>query len=246
MVRLFLALLLAAAVAPAARAETPLTRGDVETIVRDYLLANPEVLEEAFTALQAKRQTEADAARAGALADNRDRLISSPLSAVIGNPDGDVTLVEFFDYNCTYCRHALDDLEKLIAGDPKLRVVLKEFPVLGQGSMEAAAVSIVVHEIAPETYDDFHRALMALDAHADEAAALEIAGRLGLPVDDIRERMRSERVKATVRENYDLAQSLGLTGTPSYVVGDKVEFGAVGYETLVARVNEARCGTETC
>ncbi len=227
-------------------AEQPLTRGDVEGIVREYLLANPEVLEEAFTALQTKRQTEAELARTVALDDHRDKLLNSPYGAVLGNPEGDVTLVEFFDYNCGYCRRAMEDLGRLIEDDPNLRVVLKEFPVLGQPSMQAAAVSIVVNELAPERYDAFHRRLMSLDGHADEGAAISIATELGLPADEIRSKMRSDRVKATVKESYDLAQALGLSGTPSYVVGDTVEFGAVGYDTLAARINEARCGTETC
>jgi protein-disulfide isomerase len=243
MLRLLLAVLLL--IPLAARADT-LTRQDVEEIVRSYLLENPEVLEEAFTALQAKRQGEAEAARVGALEAHRETLLHSPLGAVIGNPDGDVTLVEFFDYNCGYCRKAMDDLEKMVEADPNLRVVLKELPVLGEASTEAAAVSIAVHEMAPERYDAFHRELMGTEGAANGEVALEVAGRLGLPVDDLRAAMRSERVEKTVRENYALAQALGLTGTPSYVIGDAVEFGAVGAEVLTARINEARCGAATC
>lgn len=244
MFRMLLPVLLLAPLA--AQAETSLSRPDVEEIVREYLLNNPEILEEAFTALQTKRQAEASAARVGALDAHRETLLHSPLGAVVGNPDGDVTLVEFFDYNCGYCRRAMEDLELMVEADPNLRVVLKELPVLGQASTEAAAVSIAVHSIAPEKYDDFHHALMANEGQANEAVALEVAGRLGLPVDDLKEAMRSDRVEQTVRENYDLAQALGLTGTPSYVVGDSVEMGAVGVETLTARVNEARCGAATC
>jgi protein-disulfide isomerase len=226
--------------------ETALTRSDVESIVREYLLANPEILEEAFTALQQKREAEADAARLEQLAVYRDELENSPRDPVLGNPEGDVTLVEFFDYNCGYCRRAHDDMKRLIEGDPELRVVLKEFPVLGRSSMEAAAVSIAVNMIAPDLYGEFHEKLMTRDGEANEAAALEVAEALGLSREEIRTEIRSDAVRETVEASYEVAQALGLSGTPSYVVGDIVEFGAVGYDALKESINETRCGELVC
>ncbi|MBJ3774799.1 DsbA family protein [Acuticoccus mangrovi] len=250
MIRIFLTLLAAAPLllfGPRADAEdAPLTKSDVEAIMRDYLLANPEILEEAFTALQAKRQAEAEAARKGSLSQYRDALENTPGDPVLGNPAGDVTMVEFFDYNCGYCRRAHEDLERLIAADPQLKVIMKEFPVLGQGSMEAAAVSILVNDLVPESYPEFHERLITADGQANEKVALSIATDMGLPVDEIRAKLRSDKVRETVQSSYEIAQALGLSGTPSYVVGDTVEFGAVGYDTLRTRINEARCGEMEC
>jgi protein-disulfide isomerase len=227
-------------------ADAPLTRGDVEGIVRDYLIANPEVLQEAFNALQTKRTAEAATARAAAIESNRAALETSPLGPVLGNPDGDVTLVEFFDYNCSYCRHALGDLNDLIAADPNLRVVLREFPVLGEGSMKAAAVSIAVHEVAPERYEEFHNALLSNQGHADEAVALQTVDSLKIPRAAVEAAMRSDSVRKSVEESYRLGQALKLDGTPSYIVGDAVEEGAVGVAALKQRINEARCGKADC
>ncbi|MCF3934439.1 DsbA family protein [Acuticoccus sp. M5D2P5] len=243
---LFVALVAAGSVPASAEETTPLTRGDVETIVREYLLENPEILEEAYGVLQTKRQAEAAKERTASLETHREALESSPHSPVLGNPDGDVTLVEFFDYNCGYCRRAMEDLDRLIESDPNLRVVLKEFPVLGQPSMEAAAVSIAVQKLAPASYAEFHDRLLGRDGRADQAVALEIVSDLGLPRAEIEAELRSDSVRAAVEESYEIAQALGLSGTPSYVIGDAVEFGAVGYDALKARVNEARCGQATC
>ena len=224
----------------------PQSRTEVETIVREYLLANPEILEEAFTVLQERRQAAEDEARLATIAEHRETLVASPNDGVLGNPDGDVTMVEFFDYNCGYCRRAMGDLAELLESDPNLRVVLKEFPVLGQASMEAAAVSISVQALHPEAYGDFHHRLMASEGRADAASALKIAEEMNLSRDAIEESMRSDHVRSVVEESYELAQSLGLSGTPSYVIGDAVEFGAVGFDQLQGRINEARCGSLTC
>lgn len=234
-----------AAVLPASAQDT-LTRSDVETIVREYLLANPEILEEAFAALQTRRQAAEEEARVASLAQYRDKLLNDPNDPILGNPDGDVTLVEFFDYNCGFCRRAMADMEKLIESDPNLRIVLKEFPVLGQQSMDAAAVSIAVARLHPEAYGEFHKRLMAVEGPATGTTALEITDALELPRGEIEAKMQSSTIQEVVEDSYEIATALGLSGTPSYVVGDTVEFGAVGYEQLKARINEARCGEVTC
>ncbi|WP_420392584.1 DsbA family protein [Acuticoccus sp.] len=248
MVRIFLAAAAISALLPlgAPNAAEPLTRSDVEAIVRDYLIANPEVLEEAFAALQQRRIEEAEEERAAALATMREDLEGSPYGAVLGNPEGDVTLVEFFDYNCGYCKRAHEDLDRLIAGDPNLRVVLREFPVLGEASMRAAQVSIAVNAVAPEAYDEFHRRLLATEGRADDAAALTLIDALGLPREEIEAAMTSDAVRESVEESYALARALQIEGTPSYVIGDAVEQGAVGHDALKARINIARCGTPSC
>lgn len=231
-----------------ALAETfsPAEREAIGSIVRDYLLDNPEVLEEAFTALQERRDAEERANRVAAVAENRDRLVDSAFQAEIGNPEGDVTVVEFFDYNCGYCRRAMEDILRLVEADDDVRVVFKEFPVLGESSIEAAQVSIAVNEVAPEAYEEFHVRLMETDEPANARLALALVDEMGLPRAEIEAAMTAPVVQKTVEETYELANALGLTGTPSFVIGDEVIFGAVGYDTLVASVNEARCGAVTC
>ena len=221
-------------------------KAEIESVIRDYLLANPEILEEAFTALQQKRQLAEQQNRNRALTDERDTLENSARQAVTGNPDGDVTLVEFFDYNCSFCRRAVADMERLMEEDPGIRMVLKEFPVLGQGSVEAAQVSIAVNELAPEKYLDFHRMMFSLNRPADGRVALAVAKEVGLDEAELKAAMQMPVVQETVEEVYGLASALGLTGTPSYVVGDEVLFGAVGYDRLKEQINVARCGAAIC
>lgn len=215
--------------------------------IRDYLLANPEVIRDAIDELQRKQDAEEQAAQVAAIGDNRELLFSSPRQVVMGNPNGDVTLIEFFDYNCGYCKRALGDTLKLLKENPDLRFVLKEFPVLGQGSSEAAQVAVAVNAVAPERYLDFHTALLSSEGPHDRVAALATARELGLPMDKIQAAMETPAVAETIEEVYGLATALGINGTPSYVVDDKVLVGAVGFDTLKERVAAAGCaGTQSC
>lgn len=232
---------------PASAAEfSDSQKTEIESIVRSYLLANPEVLEEAFSALQERRREAESVAQRDAVAENKEALVNSPRQVVLGNPDGDVTLVEFFDYNCGYCRQAAEDLDKLISNNPKLRVVLKEFPVLGPPSVEAAQVGIAVNEVAPGRYGEFHDALLGSEGRVDGKAALALVEKLGIDRAAVEKAMDSDVVQATIEEVYGLANTLSLTGTPSYVVGDAVYVGAVGYDTLQGQVNKLTCGEATC
>ncbi|MGX1099133.1 DsbA family protein [Amorphus sp. MBR-141] len=232
---------------PASAAEfSDSQKTEIESIVRSYLLANPEVLEEAFTALQERRREAESVAQRDAVGENKEALFNSPRQAVLGNPDGDVTLVEFFDYNCGYCRQAAQDLDKLISENPNLKVVLKEFPVLGPPSVEASQVGIAVNEVAPERYGEFHDALLASESRVDGKTALALVDKLGIDRAAVEKAMDSDTVQATIEEVYALANTLSLTGTPSYVVGDAVFVGAVGYDTLQGQVNKLTCGEATC
>jgi protein-disulfide isomerase len=223
-------------------------RGEIETIVRNYLIAHPEVLEEAMAELN-KRQAAAEAEKHEAsVAQNSDAIFNSPRGVVLGNKDGDVTFVEFFDYNCGYCKRAMTDMLDLMKSDSKLKVVLKEFPVLSQGSVEAAQVAVAVRMQDPggKKYLDFHQRLLGGRGPADKARAIVAAKEAGLDVARIEKDLVSPEVRATIEENFKLAESMGMNGTPSYVIGKQVVIGAVGLEGLKEKIAVARCGKAIC
>lgn len=237
---------LALAAAPS-YALTGTDKQEVEAIVRDYILQNPEIIQQAMAELDKRRVAAEQAERKAGVTRNAEAIFNSPRQVVLGNPKGDVTLVEFFDYNCGYCRHAYSDLRRLMDEDPKLRVVLKEFPVLGPGSGEAAQVAVAVNKIAPEKYGAFHDALITGRGQADGARAMAAATSIGLDEADVRKEMQTALVNDTLTEVYGLAERLGINGTPSYVVGDEVVVGAVGYDQLKKRIESVRaCGSTTC
>jgi protein-disulfide isomerase len=223
-------------------------RGEIQTIIRSYLVAHPEVLEEAMAELN-KRQAAAEAEKHEAsVAQNSDAIFNSPRGVVLGNKDGDVTFVEFFDYNCGYCKRARTDMLDLMKADTKLKVVLKEFPVLGQGSVEAAQVAVAVRMQDPtgKKYLDFHQKLLGGRGQADKARALAVAKELGFDMARIEKDMASPEAKATIEENFKLAEDMGMNGTPSYVIGKHVVVGAVGLDGLREKISQARCGKATC
>ncbi len=220
---------------------------EIGDFIRTYLVENPEVILEAQAALEAKHQAERVAQASEAVAKNHDAIFSSEQDMVLGNPDGDVTIVEFFDYNCGYCKRALSDMEQIIDEDPNIRFVLKEFPILGQDSLDAHRVSNAVRLVAPEKYPDFHRTLLGSNGMATEASALEVATSLGISEADIRKSMEEAPSDNLVREAYQLATNLGITGTPTYVIGNEALFGAVGRQAIEETVANVRaCGTGSC
>ena len=223
-------------------------RGEIEKIVRDYLLKHPEVLQEVMQELEKKQQVvEAEKARS-AVKTHAEALFNSPRQVTLGNPQGDVTFVEFFDYNCGYCKRAMADMLDLLKNDPKLRVVLKEFPVLGQGSVEAAQVAVAVRmqDTTGKKYLEFHQKLLSGRGQADRARALAAAKDVGLDMARIEKDMASEEARASLEESMKLAEAIGLNGTPSYVIGQNVVVGAVGHDALKEKINSARCGKATC
>lgn len=223
-------------------------RGEIEKIIKDYLVANPEILEE-MSAELGKRQSVAEAEKhRAAVQKNAETIFNSPRGVTLGNPKGDVTFVEFFDYNCGYCKRAMDDMLSLLKSDPKLRVVLKEFPVLGPGSVEAAQVAVAVRMQDPtgKKYLDFHQRLLGARGQVDKAKALAAAKEAGLDMARLEKDLASPEVNATLNENFKLAEDMGLNGTPSYVIGKDVVVGAVGLPGLTKKIAEARCGSTSC
>jgi protein-disulfide isomerase len=220
---------------------------EIESIVHQYLVEHPEVLLEALDSLEAKRATEQMASQKTAIEEHGAELFASPEGTVLGNPEGDVTLVEFFDYNCGYCKQAQADMDALLAADPNIRFVLKEIPVLGPQSLAASRVSLAVREVAPDRYAEFHRTLLGSRGVADEAVALGVAEDLGIETAALRAAMDSPAVAEALAESNELAEGLAINGTPTYVVADGILAGAVGKDALAAGIANVReCGSTSC
>ena len=223
-------------------------KSEIERIIKDYIVSHPEVLQEAIAELD-KRQATADIEKAkSAVSSNAETLFNSTRQVVLGNPKGDVTMVEFFDYNCGFCKRAMADMLELLKDDPKLRIILKEFPVLGPGSVEAAKVAVAVRmqDKSGKKYLDFHQKLLGGRGQADKARALAVAKEVGMDMKRLDTDMASDEVKVSLEESLKLAETLGLNGTPSYIVGTDVVIGAVGLDALRTKVSTARCGKATC
>jgi protein-disulfide isomerase len=223
-------------------------KSEIERIIREYLVTHPEVLQDAIAELE-KRQTAAEAEKIkAAVAGNAETLFNSGRQVVLGNPAGNVTMVEFFDYNCGYCKRAMADMLELLKTDPNLKVVLKEFPVLGAGSIEAAKVAVAVRmqDKDGKKYLEFHQKLLGGRGQADKSRALAVAKDIGLDVKRIEADMESAEAKVSLEESLKLGEQLGLSGTPSYIVGTDVVVGAVGLDTLRTKVSAARCGKAQC
>jgi protein-disulfide isomerase len=223
-------------------------KDEIERIIKDYIISHPEVLQEAIAELD-KRQATADAEKAKvAVASNAETIFNSTRQVVLGNPKGDVTMVEFFDYNCGFCKRAMADMMEMLKDDPKLKVVLKEFPVLGPGSVEAAKVAVAVRmqDKTGKKYLEFHQKLLGGRGQADKARAIAVAKEVGMDMTRLDKDMASEEIKASIDESLKLAETLGLNGTPSYVVGGDIVIGAVGLDALRIKVAMARCGKAAC
>ncbi len=219
-------------------------RAALQAAIEQYLLDNPEILEEMVNKLKARQEQQASAqggsAGGEAVAKHRDALVNKAGDPVGGNPDGNVTIVEFFDYNCGYCRQLAPRLADLVATDGNIRVVYKEFPILAKSSATAARAALAVQDQAPEKYEAFHRDLMKSGEEPTPEALAELARAHGLDGDAIKAAATSNTYDQRLQANIDLAQSLGISGTPAMVIGDQVITGAVERARIAQAVQAAR------
>lgn len=221
-------------------APTALKKEEVVEIVRNYLTENPEILVEMTTELDRRQQKEQEAAQNKAISDNADALFRSDKSYFAGNPDPEVTVVEFFDYNCGFCRRAMPDVVKLVENDDKVKLVLKELPIFGEESEDAAKGALAAG--MQDRYFEMHQKLFSEPGKANKEKVLRIANDIGLDVTQLENDMESEQVEAALEEARMLAQELGLQGTPLYLIGDRIIPGAPEdlYDQLVEKVTEVR------
>jgi protein-disulfide isomerase len=216
-----------------------LTKEQIEAIVRDYIKAHPEIVVEA---LQAAEQQRREAMRQQArqnIAARRDELLRDSESPVAGNPSGDVTIVEFFDYACPHCKNVNPTVKQLLQDDAQVRVVFKELPILGESSVTAARAALAAR--AQNKYLPFHDALMAVKERLTDAVIFRAAQQVGLDVDQLKKDMTAPAIEAVIRKNHALAEALAITGTPAFVIGDDVAPGAVPLPRLkqmIARVRQ--------
>ena len=243
-----LALIVSAPSAVQAQAFNDGQKDQIRGLIRDYLLQNPEILQEAMVELERKQKDAEKAAQAAAMKDYAGALVNSPRNIVVGNPQGDVTLVEFFDYNCGYCKRASAVLREMIKADPKLRVVLRDFPVLGPESVEASLVAIAAkNQIKGDKYWDFHQKILDGRGRVGKEKAIAVAREIGADPAKLEKDMQSAEVRAAIEETMRIADALKLQGTPAFVVGDEIIFGAVGEAPLKTAIASVRkCGKAAC
>lgn len=218
-----------------------LDRAAVEQIIRDFLLENPEIVADAIERLREKQRLADEQMALQSLAANHDAVFNDPAAPVAGNPDGDVTVVEFFDYRCGFCKRMSGPLAKLIDSDRNVRLVFKEFPILGPESEYAARAALAVRNQGK--YAAFHWALMGLRGALDQATVKQVAESVGVDVARMEQDMDAPEIAETIRRSYQLAEALNINGTPAFVVGNEIVRGAISAETLSALIAEARAGT---
>ncbi len=220
---------------------TDAQKQEMHTIIRDYLLENPALLNEMITKLQAAEQAKQEEMAQAAISDNKDKIFRSPNDMVFGNPAGSVTMVEFFDYNCGYCKRAMAEVLRLTEEDKDLRIVMKEFPILSEGSVIAAHAALAARK--QDKYKELHMALMGAQGGIDnQEKVLEVAREAGLDVDKLKADMEADRAASdkVIDETRELAQTLGINGTPAFIIDDTLVPGAAPYDQLVAAVKGVR------
>jgi protein-disulfide isomerase len=223
---------------PRAQQTPPLTREQVEQIVREYLINNPEIIVEAIEALEARQKQASQAGQRSAVAAHQEPLYRDPDAPVLGNPGGDVALVEFFDYRCPYCKQVAPALTQLLKEDGKLKLVLKEFPILGPDSVVAARAALAAQ--VQGKYAAMHAALLSHRGGFDETVVTQIAASVGLDAARLKADMAKPEIEAMIDRNRSLARALSVTGTPAFIIGEHVVPGAVDLDTLKLLVAEAR------
>lgn len=227
---------------------SPAQKGEIEQIIKNYIMTNPEILRDAIAELDRREKTAEANARSKIIADRTGPLYVSQSQAIVGNPDGKVTLVEFFDYNCGYCKKALPDIAHLIKANPDLRVILKDYPILSPGSIEAAEIATAVRkQFTPEKFWEFHQKLLSSRTPVGRVQAIAVAKDLGANIDQLTKDAADPAVKKGLEQNDRLGQALMLTGTPSFVIGKDTIIGAVGYDELKTKIDNVRkCGNVIC
>ncbi len=223
-----------AALADAVKKQT--SDDHIREVVKDYLVKNPEVMIEVQEALNNKIEQKNTENRSSTITGMKDEIFNSSDDGILGNPNGKISLVEFFDYNCGYCKKSYPDIQALIKGDPDLRIVLKDFPVLGDDSVKAHIVARAFMKLMPMKFAAFHNQMMTSEGRANEEKAIKIAVKLGIDEKQLRQTMKDPDIQQVFMKNGKLAYLLDINGTPSYILGNEVLVGAVGENILKKKI----------
>jgi protein-disulfide isomerase len=235
--------MIAVATGPAAAAGTkdelsPAQRTEIQKLIRDTLIKHPEIIVQAVQELRRRQKAAKAAALRAELKAKRKELIANPADPVVGNPKGNVTIVEFFDYNCPYCRRVKAELDSVVAKDGNIRVVYKEFPILGPGSEFASRAALA--SMRQGKYKQFHNAMFAFKGRLGGPQVMAIAKAVGLNIEQLKTDMKDPAITAQIKKNHALAQALRITGTPAFVIGDALVPGAVPAAEITEHVSAAR------
>lgn len=237
------ALALASLLAGPALAQEAFTDAQKQALdarIRSFLIENPEVMLEVFEVLENRRQMAEAEADGQKVARNRAALLTGAPNPVLGNPAGDVTVVKFSDYRCGFCKTAAPIVADLIEADPGVRVVIREFPILGEDSVLAGRVALAAASQPADVFERLHMALFDHRGPMTEAALMELAEQAGADTAALRLEMQSPAIVDTIRGTYALARDLGIEGTPTFIIGDRIVRGMVQLEQMRALVAEAR------
>ncbi|KQI70880.1 hypothetical protein AN191_15440 [Loktanella sp. 5RATIMAR09] len=215
-----------------------LTEDRIKELVLEAIRENPGIVFEAAQLFEEQQQANQALVAAQVLATEREALERDPNAPVLGNPDGDVTVVEFFDYNCPYCRRVKPHMEALLAADPNVRVVYREWPILGEGSVFAARAALASRNQGK--YEEFHWAMMELSGRAEEASVMRAAEDIGLDVVQLRRDMNAPEIDEHIATSMRLSRAIGFSGTPSFVIGDSLAPGLIDADQMISMVNQAR------
>ena len=230
--------LLATTALPGLAAADELTEEQIKDLVYEAIRENPGIVMEAVAILERSQQQAQENAAAKVLNEERDRLEQDPNAIILGNPDGDVTVVEFFDYNCPYCRRVMPEVDALVEQDPNVRLVYREWPILGEGSDFAARAALASRNQG--LYEEFHVAMMSMEERAEEASVLRIARDVGLDVELLVHDMEAPEIDEHIATSMELTRALGFSGTPSFVIGDALIPGYVEAQVLIDEVEKTR------
>jgi protein-disulfide isomerase len=230
--------LAAAARADAAETVSPAQKSAIEQIIHDYILKHPELVIQALQSAEDKAKAEAEERVRATLVEKHQELLADPTSPIAGNPKGDVTIVEFFDYRCPYCKQVEPSLEALLREDRQIRIVYKELPILGKDSVYATRVALAARKQAK--YEAFHAAMMAAKGQIDEKVVFQVAASAGLDIEQVKIDMKSAEIDDIIQRNFDLAQALEIHGTPAFIIGGEMVAGAIDIATMKQKIAAAR------
>lgn len=226
--------------AQAEEALSPAQKGEVEALIQQYIMDHPEVIVQALQAMQARQEAEAAERQQQAIAAMKSTLLTDAGNPSTGPADADVTIIEFFDYQCGYCKKVLPDVTAVLQSDAKVRMIWVDWPILGPMSVVAAQAASAVHKLKPEAYAAYHQAIMGERGRLTEDKIFQTVAGLGLNVDEVRKAMASQEVQAHLAANHAIASQLGITGTPFFLVGDTAVPGAVDADHLRNLIAETR------